>query len=124
MKQLTPYSLVLCSLLVSGCAGKVPKPISQYHAGDANLTCHQIRLLISDNQRKIEEMIPKQHKKLKNTALGAAGLVIWPAWLFMDFSKAEQIEIRALQQRNNWLYTLAAEKQCGAMPLETRFQEQ
>jgi hypothetical protein len=80
--------------------------------------------LISENQRKIEEMIPKKSKSAKNVTLGVVGLAVWPAWLFMDFSKAEQIEIRALQERNNWLYTLAAEKQCGAMPLEMQFQEQ
>lgn len=50
MKQSLFY-LFLCSLLVSGCAGKVPQPVSQQSPAG-------------------EEMIAKQHKKLKNMVLG------------------------------------------------------
>ena len=68
-------------------------------------------------------LVPKQkHKTTKNVILGAAGLVIFPvAWLFMDFTDSERVEVHAFQLRNKWLRNLARQKKCGPMPGPIRF---
>ena len=47
--------------------------------------------------------MPDTKKTGKNVAIGAAGLIFWPAWFFFDFSDAEKMEIQAYRNRYNHL---------------------
>ncbi|WP_253305819.1 hypothetical protein [unidentified bacterial endosymbiont] len=68
--QQSLFYLFLCSLLVSGCAGKVPQPVSQYPATDASLRPHQIWPAFPEDEKDIEKRISKRNKKIKNMVLG------------------------------------------------------
>lgn len=48
-----------------------------------------------------------------NVALAVTGTILfWPALFFMDLSDADKIEMEALQDRNQYLAILAAQKGC------------
>ena len=67
------------------------------------------KLLEADIQRKL----PDSEKTGSNVALGVAGAFLLVPWFFMDFSKADQVEIEALRRRYNSLVIISADKDCG-----------
>lgn len=115
-RMATVLGLLIGAVTFSGCAGKTPYPVSQYQPGDEGMSCSQILSQISDNNGKIMLLTKDKDKTGKNIALGAAGIFVFPAWFFMDFSDAERIEIQAYQQRNVWLQTLVSKKGCHIIP--------
>jgi len=108
--------LLLPFLLLPGCAGRGAVPISEKLAHDEHLTCHDIQDEIIENQYEMRQLLPKTKKFWKNTAFAAAGTILIVPFVFMDFSKAEQREILALQKREDRLYVLAKQKGCQVLP--------
>ena len=62
---------------------------------------------------EISRLIPQTEKTGKNVALGVAGWFFIVPWVFMDLSKAEQMEVDAYRQRYNHLMILVDEMNCG-----------
>lgn len=100
--------------LLQGCAGKTANPVSVYRAYDKDLSCSSIMYSMHEIDENVKKLLPKANKKGKNIALGVTGaLVFWPALLFMDFSDAEKVEIKAYKKRYQRLTKLYNAKQCA-----------
>ena len=113
-KWLKPIGvLILAGMLLSGCAGRQPKPIMVRQYGDERKSCAALEQEIFFIEEEITRLTPKTQKAGKNVALGITGAFFIVPLFFMDFSKAEQIEIDAYRQRYNHLVILAEEKGCG-----------
>lgn len=53
----------------------------------------------------------EQNAKIaQNVAAGVVGVVIWPVWFAMDVKGAASTEVAALQARQEYLATLAAQR--------------
>ena len=111
MKHFT--GCIALTLLVVGCAGRAPNPVATVNASDNMLTCYQIEAEISANNQKIQDLA-REHgwKVAQNVAAGVVGLAIPILWFGMDFQGAANTEARALQERQQYLSGLAAQKYC------------
>jgi hypothetical protein len=112
MKKAFIAVLVLC-MGAYGCAGRTPNPVSSYQYGDDKKSCNALKAEIASIETEIQAKLPNSDKTGQNVALGVAGWFLIVPWFFMDFSKADQIEIEALRRRYNNLVLISAEKSCG-----------
>ena len=102
------------AFLLTACAGRAPAPVPVVQGGDKGLDCPAIAAEVTANDAKIRELGKEEGAKVaQNVAAGVAGLFIWPIWFAMDFQGAASKEVAALQQRQSYLATLAAERRCG-----------
>ncbi len=104
---------VLLCFMLAGCGGRAAAPVMVHQYGDGKKSCKALESDIAFIESEISRLIPKTEKTGKNVALGVTGVFLIVPWFFMDFSKAEQIEVNALRQRYNHLVILADEKKCG-----------
>lgn len=105
-------SLIASSL--GGCfGGRAANPVATYQPTDEGLTCSSLLMAMGECQQGVDRLIPETQKTGKNVALGVAGLIVWPAWLFMDFSNAEKAEVQAYRARYNHLARIYNDKQCN-----------
>jgi hypothetical protein len=78
--------------------------------------CTAIEAEVQANNQKLQELGSEEGAKVaQNVAAGVAGLFIWPLWFAMDFQGTAGKEEAALQSRQQYLATLAGQKQCGAV---------
>jgi hypothetical protein len=95
----------------AACAGRDPQPIATIQPQDAYSDCTMIRAEIDANNAKATQLASEQGGKVaQNVAAGVAGLVIRPIWFGMDFKDAAGKEAAALQARQQYLTTLAAQR--------------
>jgi hypothetical protein len=105
---------------LAGCAGRAPQPVEVVQPQDRLLDCTAIAAEVKADDVRIQELGSEQGAKAaQNVAAGVAGLLIWPLWFAMDFQGAASTETTALQSRQEYLATLAAQKRCGAPPATT-----
>jgi hypothetical protein len=102
-------------LLVTGCAGRDSAPVSAYQSYDTQLSCSQMGAEFMQNETKINQLQSEHDNAHKaNVAIGFVGaLVFWPALFAIDASDAEQVEMRALRDRNSNLGRMQVSKDCG-----------
>lgn len=112
MKNIVLAVLLVC-LGAYGCAGRTPNPVQTYQYGDEKRSCAGLRSELSNIDADIQRKLPDSDKTGSNVALGVAGAFLLVPWFFMDFSKADQVEIEALRRRHNSLVIIAADKSCG-----------
>lgn len=100
--------------MLAGCPARVVTPIAVTQADDGALTCAQIAGQIESNRAAgARHALADRQVEQRNTAAGVASAFIgWPALLTMDLSREEQIQVRALADRNTRLETLARERRC------------
>ena len=106
-------AMLFVSLMLASCAGRNPNHITVIKPGDETLSCSYIRGEMAEIDRRIQVLLPESQKTGKNVALGAAGVILFPAWFFMDFSDVEKIEIDQLKQRYEHLMRIYNDKQCS-----------
>ena len=95
----------------AACAGRDPQPIATTQPQDTYSDCTMIRAEIDANNAKATQLAGEQGGKVaQNVAAGVAGLVIWPIWFGMDLKDAVGKEAAALQARQQYLTTLAAQR--------------
>jgi hypothetical protein len=112
-----PLFLLAPCLALVGCAGRAPQPISLIQANDQTMDCTAIRAEAEDSNRKVAQLAEEQGLKVaQNVAAGVAGLFIPILWFGMDFQGAASKEVEALQARQQYLATLAAQRGCGSAP--------
>lgn len=100
---------------LSGCAGRAPQPVQVVQAQDRYLDCSAIVAEIEANNRKVQELGSEEGLKVaQNVAAGVAGIVIPVLWFGMDFQGSASKEVAALQSRQQYLATLAEQRNCGA----------
>jgi hypothetical protein len=108
-KMFFVFIFILSIFFYAGCGGHEPNPVALHQIGDDNRTCESLRLEIAQNEAVITKKTKKDESKFwTNTAWF---LILTPA---MDLKEAEKTEAEALQQRNDCLKILMAEKGCGA----------
>jgi len=112
MQKLLVVTLLVC-LGTYGCAGRTPNPVQAYQYGDEKRSCDALKAELAYVESEIQRKLPDSDKTGSNVALGVAGVFLLVPWFFMDFSKADQVEIEALRRRYNNLVILSAEKSCG-----------
>lgn len=111
----TKFLIGLCIVSVlTGCAGRAPNPVTINQFGDEQKSCQALKNEMKMIENNVQRLIPQSDKTGKNVALGVAGLIVWPAWLFMDLSNAEKEEINAYRMRYDHLMTIAQSKQCNS----------
>lgn len=115
MRTLRAYVAIATAIVLAGCAGRAPQPVALIQPQDRFDDCAAIAAEVQANNAKIHELAGEQSEKVaQNVAAGVAGLFIWPLWFGMDFQGAASTETTALQSRQQYLSTLAAQKNCGA----------
>lgn len=109
--RLGRLGVVVAAMASAACAGRDPQPIATIRPQDAYSDCTMIRAEIDANNAKATQLAGEQGGKVaQNVAAGVAGLVIWPIWFGMDFKDAAGKEAAALQARQQYLTTLAAQR--------------
>jgi hypothetical protein len=81
------------------------------------MDCTAIMAEVQANNQRMQELASEQGWKVaQNVAAGVAGIVIWPLWFAMDFQGAASTEAAALNNRQQYLATLAEQRRCGIGP--------
>lgn len=114
MKKVMCTICLILLLSVAGCMSTNPNPVVAHQPGDKYKNCACLKMETESIARQIA--IRKDIKKAKGLSnlikLASSYSLIVP-WLFVDLTSAEQVEIEALQKRNNVVLAIAAEKNCG-----------
>jgi|SRR6516225_9411947 hypothetical protein len=106
---------ILLLAAVTSCAGRSPQPVAVVQPQDRYADCPAIFAEVQANNKKIEDLAGDQGGKVaQNVAAGLVGIVIWPMWFAMDFQGTAGKEIDALNNRQQYLATLAAQRNCAA----------
>ena len=103
--------MLAMAALLGACAGRDPQLIATVQPQDQTANCAQITAEIEGNNIRVKELADEQGWKVaQNVGAGVAGLVVWPLWFAMDFKGAANKDVAALQARQQYLATLAAER--------------
>jgi len=104
----------LAAVVVTGCAGGAPAPVSVVQPQDRYMDCAAIGIEVQSNNAKVQQLASDKGLKVaQNVAAGVAGLVIPVLWFGMDFQGTADTEIQALQARQQYLAALAEQRHCG-----------
>lgn len=114
-------SVALIALVA--CGGRNANPVARYQIGDENRACEGLKVEIAHNEQEIIRLIPFEDATGKNVALGVTGAFLIVPLFFMDFKDAEEMEVKALRDRNLWLTELAHRKNCTLPAPKVKFQE-
>lgn len=120
-KNLFAVALIAATALVvlAGCAGRTPSPVSAVRAGDEQLTCAQIDGEVNDFVPKVRKLSNDADKAGYNAGIAAVGAIIFlPALFALDISDAEKIEIQAYIARYQTLAAKRKSQNCaGTIPV-------
>jgi hypothetical protein len=109
-------SVIFC-MFCQACAGRAPQLVDVVQQKDRYMDCAAILAEVQANNQRVQELANEQGWKVaQNVAAGVAGLVIWPLWFGMDWQGAATKEAQALQSRQQYLATLAEQRNCGGGP--------
>jgi hypothetical protein len=109
--------LVVCAgacLWLTSCAEtQTVRPVSMSQQGDEALSCAQLGDQLHKNQLAAVQFA-KQAKAVEsdNDTYKVASIFVSLAAMGVDLSKEDQIKARSLQDRNEYLLYLRAEKKC------------
>ena len=103
---------------LSGCAGRAPVPVQTVQLKDATMDCTAINAEITaDAAQKVKLDKESGEKATSNVVAGVGGAILfWPALFLMDFQDAAGKESKALETRDQYLSTLAAQR-CPPVPV-------
>jgi len=110
-------------IALTACGGRNANPVARYQIGDENRSCEGLKVEVAHNEQEIIKLIPYEDATGKNVALGVTGAFLIVPLFFMDFKDAEEMEVKALRDRNLWLTELAHRKDCSLPPPKVKFQE-
>ena len=109
-------SVTAVGVALAACAGRDPQPIAIVQPQDVGSDCAMINAEIQANNKRAEDLSSEQNAKIaQNVAAGVVGVVIWPVFFAMDTKGAAYTEAKALQARQEYLASLAAQR-CAAPP--------
>jgi hypothetical protein len=102
---------LLSGVALAACAGRDPQVIATVQPQDQTASCLALTAEMDANNSKFKELADEQGLKTgQNVAAGVVGLVVWPMWFAMDFKGAADKDVVALQARQKYLTTIAAER--------------
>ena len=103
----------ICAI-VAACAGRSPQPVATVQPQDQFMDCVAIIAEVQRNNQRVQELASEQgYKTAQNVAAGVAGVFIPVLWFGMDFQGTAGAETAALQSRQQYLASLAAQRRCG-----------
>lgn len=109
--------IVALAAALAGCAGRSPAPVAVIQPQDQFMDCTAILAEVTSNNAKVQQLATDQGlKTTQNVAAGVAGLFIPVLWFGMDFQGTADKETQALQARQQYLASLAAQRRCGEPP--------
>jgi hypothetical protein len=101
---------------LSGCAATEVTPVRISQPGDQDLGCPALNQQIAENFAAEQKLMQRDHDVMEaNTAKGVGGAVPIVGPLIIassDLSNKEQIQARALTDRNERLQFLSRQKNC------------
>ena len=106
--------LGLAAVALSGCMGRVPDPVAVESKRDDSLTCPLLSAEKAGNQARVRYLQEEQEgSEHMNLVVGSFAVVAFlPAAGLMDVSDAQEVEIDALNKRNERLETLRVQRGC------------
>jgi hypothetical protein len=107
---------LVAAVALTACAARPSNPVAISRPGDDRMSCAELRQEREANKGAAVELAGADEGVVAgNIAAGVTGAVLfWPALFAMDLSNAEQIELRALQDRDKTLARLEEKKGCAA----------
>src|ERR1700754_3259059 len=100
--------------LLCRCAGRAPAPVAVVQSQDNLMDCNAIMIEVQSNKAKVQQLATDQGwKTTQNVAAGVAGFFVPVLWFGMDFQGTADKETQALQARQQYLASLAAQRRCG-----------
>jgi hypothetical protein len=115
-------SLVICVFWL-GCAGREGNPVQVRQFGDEQKSCKQLLAEMSFIESEFERLMPGSSKTGRNIACGVTGIFFIVPLFFMDIKQGAKKEIRAYQQRYNYLLMIAKQKECKLPEIVTEAEE-
>lgn len=113
--------VVVMLLAVAGCGGRTAQPVTVASRYDNNLSCADLEAEIEQNNARLQALANEKGVALtKNVAIGAAGLLFFPAWFALDLNDAAGQEISQLQARQTYLAEMAGRKCQSQQPKGAR----
>lgn len=104
---------LLFVLLLAACAAQQTTPVALSQPGDTTLSCEQIAVEITRNEAEAIRFAGADEDVVSgNIAAGVVGTIFWPALLATDLSNADQIQLRALRDRNANLARIREDRGC------------
>ena len=102
------------ALLLGACAGRQAAPVQVNQAGDVDKSCHQLLQEVNHNQYLMARLVRESnHVRAGNADVVAGDAFFFPPVLVAyDQGKAQNLELRTLQERNKKLTQLAVDKDC------------
>jgi hypothetical protein len=106
--------IVALCVALGGCAGRSPAPVAVIQPQDQFMDCTAILAEVQSNNAQVQQLASDQGlKTTQNVAAGVAGIFIPILWFGMDFQGTADKETQALQARQQYLASLAAQRRCG-----------
>jgi hypothetical protein len=100
--------------LVACAQTRTVTPVAITQPGDEALSCPQLDTQIHDNEAAAVQFARQATKvESNNDAYKVATIFVTLAAIGVDLSKEDQIKARSLQDRNEYLQYLKAEKKCS-----------
>lgn len=106
--------LLALVLLLAACSARQTTPVAISQPGDETLRCDQIAAEMSRNEAAALRLVGAEEDVVSGNVVAgvAGGLLLWPAWIAIDLSDAEQIQYRALRDRNINLGRIQEDQGC------------
>lgn len=110
-------------IALTACGGRNANPVARYQIGDEKRGCEGLKVEIAHNEQEIAKLVPYEDATGKNVALGVTGAFLIVPLFFMDFKDGEQVEVKALRDRNLWLREIASRKDCTLPEPKIKFEK-
>jgi hypothetical protein len=113
-KRVLGVAVVALAAFLGACAGRQAAPVQVNQAGDTDKSCHQLLHELNHNQYRMALLVKESnHVKAGNADLAAGNAIFFPpVMVAYDKGKAQNLELRTLQERNKKLTQLAVDKDC------------
>ncbi|MDQ7250265.1 hypothetical protein [Dongia sedimenti] len=113
-KQILGAAAVSIAALLGACAGRPAAPVQVNQADDVDKSCHELMQELNHNDYRMARLVRESnHVKAGNADVAAGDAFFFPPVLVAyDKGKAQNIELRSLQERNKKLTQLAVDKDC------------
>lgn len=105
---MTRFFYLSLLLIFAACGGRKAAPVEVVRSSDAQLTCEHIAAERRVNTSRVADLTGESEFSGRNNL----GLLI-ASPLFLDLSDTVQVEVKAIEERNEQLDTLSNAKDCS-----------
>jgi hypothetical protein len=113
-KRVFGTAAALSLVVLGACANRPAAPVQVNQAGDVDKSCHALLQELNHNQYRMARLVRESnHVMAGNADISAADAFFFPpVMVAYDDGRAQNIELRSLQERNKKLSQLAVDKDC------------